>query len=466
MTTTLLLCFSLLVPPSGSIQKIRKSEVHFEVRFSKTMAVWQLLRNLAPKSPDNPFKNLYKGSEFDDEKHSRDIIAFNQIPLDYEYGFRDYPGKNSASVDEILERNLIYSRDLQEFKVRSLGILPATQLDGLISALNDFTPVYDKLVYQPNKTAFEKQLREIKALLVSHKVANVAGDFELASAFYRSPWDPSIPFIFVFYPLPNSERFTATAFANIALSAIPTSMTSFTGILSVMLHEASHILYDEQPASFKSELEGWFENNSSIYSHYAEAILNESLATAVGNGYFYARLNGSLNTRPWYGWKYYDEMARQMYPTVKQYLDDRKPIDREFVERYISAYEAKFSSWISEWDYLLSGRIVLATRQADLDLIQRKFPFSPEHTELTDFSVGSWKKVREHHGTKVIIISTDNRHTLDELKGYFPELEAWRPDVERDFTYEHLLPDRTCIIVINLVKSGLEQQLASKLHLQ
>ena len=43
-----------------------------------------------------------------------------------------------------------------------------------------------------------------------------AAYFEQAKKFYNSAWDSSIVFRMVFYPLPNSKGFTATAYNNIA----------------------------------------------------------------------------------------------------------------------------------------------------------------------------------------------------------------------------------------------------------
>jgi hypothetical protein len=102
--------------------------------------------------------------------------------------------------------------------------------------------LYGAVIYEPARPTFEKQLSAIDSLIVAKHIMQY---FTQAQRFYRATWDPSIPFWFVFYPQPLTRGFSATAFRNISMSALPVSYTDFTGILTVMLHESSHILFDD-----------------------------------------------------------------------------------------------------------------------------------------------------------------------------------------------------------------------------
>ena len=334
-------------------------EVRFEVTFSRELAVFEFLEKLTSKAPPNPYKSAFEKAGLGTGEYAELVAACASIPLDYTYDFHEYPAdqKIGGSIWLTLKRNLVLSRSFGEFRKRSIGLIPMIDLNRLVSALETIAPVYDELVYQPAKEGLERQLKDIQALIVSKKIGQY---FEQARKFYRSTWDPSIPFVFVFYPLPESRGFSATAFGDLAICALPTSYEDFDGVLSVMLHEAVHVLFDEQTLEFKKELDGWFTSNPSRYSRFAYGLMNESWATAVGNGYFAEKLTGKLNPGSWYNRKYNDQMAKQLYPLIKEYLDRGKPMDKDLVDRYVAIYESKFPEWISEWDNLLAGRFVLS----------------------------------------------------------------------------------------------------------
>jgi hypothetical protein len=236
-------------------------------------------------------------------------------------------------------------------------------------------------------------------------------------------------------------------------------------MLSLMLHEAAHILLDEAPLEFKQQLHAWFRSSPSRYSAYASGLTQESWASAIF-GYFSEQFRGQPNSGSWYGIKYVDQMAKGIYPPLKEYLDTGKPMDRSFVEAYITAYETRFPGWITEWDNLMMGRIVMTETPADINLLNSRFRYSPERQSVSDFSEESFRRVKEAPLTRLIIVSKDHRARLARIKNHFPELKDWTPDASRDFTYSKLLADKRQLIVINLVTGSLEQQLLAKLELR
>ena len=139
------------------------------------------------------------------------------------------------------------------------------------------------------------------------------------------------------------------------------------------------------------------------------------------------------------------------------------PIDQPLVEAYIGLHESRFLDWLSDWEYLMTGRAVIAERQADFDLIDSKYRYRNYATYLRDFSPDSLAKLREAPTTRLVVVSRDNGKTLALVQAAIPELAGWRPDASRDFTYSVMMRDKRRLIVINLVKGGLEQQLGSAL---
>jgi hypothetical protein len=436
-------------------------ELNFQVKFSEPLAVYNFVNNLSSNAPDNPFKTLFNSSKFNREKYQALLAEFNKLKIFYTYEFPEYAGtgKMEGSTAFLLKMNLINSRTINDFKISSLGIIPNENLFKLASILTEFTPVYQELIYQPNKEKFEQQLGDLKKLIAS---TNMTSYFNVGLKFYNSSWDNSVPFNFVFYPLPNSRGFTATVYSNYAESAIPTSLTDYNGLLSVMFHEIFHILHDEQSLALKKEIAQWIKSHPSKSAHYASGVLlDESLATALANGYVSSKLNGKLNERNWYNWKYINLMAKKIYPLVTDYIEKQQPIDKAFIDNYIKIFDDNFSDWLLDLDHIMSGRYVLTDNAEDFKIINRKFPYLSMVEQKEGISETSIEKMANAPGTKVVFISTDNKRKLELVKKAFTELKGWKPNAKTDFTYPVLLNDRTYLIVINSVKKTTKEQIES-----
>jgi hypothetical protein len=453
---------AMLVATSAAAQQ-SPERMRFEVRYSQPLAVMQFVQGLSSRGRPNPFRTVFTASEFNTPKYVALAAALDSMPLGVEYDFPAYPPgqKIGGWVEAMIKRNLIISSSLDEFRNMSVGIMPLSDVSRLITVIREFTPVYEKLVYEPSRPVFEKQLEEIDSLIVARDIPQY---FEQARRFYRASWDPAIPFLLVFYPYPTSGGFLATAFGNIGLSAMPTSGTDITGVLTVMLHEAAHILFDEQTLEFKTALHDWFGANPARSSRYAYALLNESWATAVANGYFREKLVGSLNPGNWYNSKYISGMAKAMYPFIREYLEAGKPMDKALVDKQVEMYETQFPEWLTEWENVLVAPVVLSETEADFGVIRRKSRSLYPEIRATDYSTASFEKLKRDY-TKVIVVQGDNRRKLDLIRTNFPELRSWRPDPAKDFTYATLASDKRVLIIINLVNSTLQQQLETKLEL-
>lgn len=336
-----------------------------------------------------------------------------------------------------------------------MGLIPNTDLLKLTDLLFAFTPVYEAVIYQPDKKHFDEQLKGIDDLM---KSTNLNHYFTLASAFFNSSWDASVPFIFCFYPLPASRSFTATAISNVAISAIPDSLDSYFSLLSVMLHEMSHILYDEKPLALWKQVDEWFNSNPSKVSRYAYNLFNEAMATAVGNGYLHTQLTGKENPGSWYGVKYISLMAKDVYPVVKDYIVNHRSIDQNFMNQYIGLFEKDFPVWLTDLDFVMMGRYVLSENPADFNFIDRKYRSAHENkNEITKSSITEMKK---HPATKVIIINKDNADECRIIKDNINELKDWQPEADKDFSYTVFLKDKTWLIIINNVKGTIEENIS------
>ncbi len=447
----LLVIFLSVIKTWGQVTK-------FEIKFSEPLAVFVFVKNLSANYPDNPFKKLFSSSKYNQDKYKNLIAEFDTLKIDYSYEYSEYPygQKFPGMTGSLLKRNLIKCGSLDEFKLSSVGLIPNTELIKLTSILNMFEPVYQELVYQPNKEKFEKQLNDISSFIPSK---NIASYFEIGQKFYNSSWDNSIPFEIALYPLPNSKSFTAEAFCNNAASAIPTDFKDYNLLLSIMLHEIFHILYNEQSLSVKKDIDKWFNSNPSIHSTYAYLLLNEAVATALGNGYVYEQLSGKEDNTEWYNQKYINLMAKKIYPMIKEYIYNQKSLDKSFVDNYIKIYDINFSYWISELDNIMTYRYVLTENPDDFNYINQFFPYKSTTQYEDNISENSIEKMMKTPITKIVIISKDHKDKLQLIKQKFIELKNWNPNYKIDFTYSVFIADKTYLIIINSVQNKTSKQI-------
>jgi hypothetical protein len=430
----------------------------FNVRYSEPLAVYEFVSNLSANAPNNNFKKAYQGSEFDQDQYRRLLAGFDSLTIDrtFEYPAYPYGQKIGGSTESLLRKELVNAADLKEFRLKALGVIPNADLQALTDVLLAFEPVYRKLIYEPGRPAFENQLDRLRQLIDS---ANVASWFKLGLTVYNSSWDTSVPFQFVFYPMPKARGFKATALYNIAISGVPADLTNYNKLLSVMLHEIFHIEYDEEPLAFKKEIENWFVESPRKSSRYAYLLFNEALATAMGNGYVYGRLNGGEDTAAWYNRKYTNRMAKKMYPLVRSYVLDGKPIDRSFIDSYIQLYDDNFGGWLTETGNILTDRYVLSDNATDFDVIDNNYPYRSMSQYDTGLSTITIEKMKKAPITKIIIISKNNQREISLLKQAFAELKSWTPAVTRDFNHTVWLKDRTWLIIMNEVQKNTEWHL-------
>jgi hypothetical protein len=223
-----------------------------------------------------------------------------------------------------------------------------------------------------------------------------------------------------------------------------------------MLHETYHIIYDEQSLEVKTQIDTYFKENKSKCSNYAYQLMNEVLATDLGNGYVYEQLDGKTDTYDWYKRKYINLMAKQIYPLVKEYIDEKKPMDKNFIDKYIQTYEVNFPDWINELDNIMTYRYVLSENENDFTAIGRMFRYRSRTQYDSEITGTSIEKMKETPLTKVIIISKNNSQKLKLIKSKFKELKKWQFKADKEFAEKILLDDKSQLIVINQKESTIE----------
>lgn len=427
----------------------------FNIKYSEQLAVFVFMQNISESYPQNVFKTEFQKSKYNNEHYKNVISKFDKLAIDYSYSFDGFPygSKIPMQTRDILKKNLIETKNLNDFKLRSVGILPNKAVCDLAEMITLFAPIYNELIYNPNKEQFEKQLVEITKYSKEHRIEDF---FEIGLLFYNSSWDNSIPFEIAFYPLPNSPGFTAQAFYNNFISAIQTNLKDYKDLFSVMLHETFHIIYDEQSLEVKKDIDKFFKENKSKSSNYSYQILNEVLATALGNGYVYEKLDGKIDSNDWYYHKYINLLARKIYPLITDYIDQKKPMDKDFIDNYIRIYDENFPDWINKLENIMSYRYIISENQDDFNSIREMFWYRSSEENDTEISEASIGKMQKTPLTKIIIVSKNNKEKLKLIKKQFTELKKWHFAADKDFSYKILLEDKSQLILLNQKTATIE----------
>ena len=223
-----------------------------------------------------------------------------------------------------------------------------------------------------------------------------------------------------------------------------------------MLHEIFHIIYNEQSLEVKTEIDKNFKENKSKSSNYGYQLLNEVLATSLGNGYVFEKLDGKIDPGAWYNRKYINLMAKQIYPLINEYISQKKPIDKNFIDNYIKQYDEYFPNWINELDNIMAYRYVISENEEDFNIIDRKYRYRSSANYQTEISGSTIEKMKKTSLTKLIVVSKNNKENLNLIKKGFKELNNWKFNSETEFNYLILLEDKSQLIVINQKKSTTE----------
>jgi hypothetical protein len=149
-------------------------------------------------------------------------------------------------------------------------------------------------------------------------------------------------------------------------------------------------------------------------------------------------------------------MAKQIYPLVNEYISQRKPIDKNFIDNYIKQYEENFPNWINELDNIMAYRYIISEDENNFDIIDQKYRYRSSANYETEITESSIEKMKKTSLTKLIIISKNNKVKLNLIKKEFKELNNWKFNSENEFNYKILLEDKSQLIIINQKKSKAE----------
>ncbi|NHM06222.1 hypothetical protein G4D82_03235 [Flavobacterium sp. CYK-4] len=364
------------------------------------------------KTQNNPkFKNLCK--------------EYIKINLSYHFKRYEFPDERrpNRSTFDLISIQAVNSANLNEFKAATVGILPIVEYQKLFDLLFEAEKIYDEIIWKD----YEKKIINQKNNLIQFKKSNVE-IFNRFNAFYHSTWTNEIPFQIALYPIPGKNgSTTAMPHGNSLCIGVLTDETDYVGRNGVIVHEMCHVLYDEQSKEFQKELVSYFAANQSEYSKFASTYFDEALATALGNGWAYQNITGKMDSEQWYNDPYIEGFARALYPLVESYLNENKPIDKNFIDQAISLFGLKFPNANADYSILLNKLYLYYDNENESEItvpLRKYFRLSHLNSSSPILHPYSIDHLKESAGNQLIIINQNQQNTLNQLKEIYPELSA------------------------------------------
>ena len=176
-----------------------------------------------------------------------------------------------------------------------------------------------------------QQLQKQDFILKIEKLIRFSTDSDFSSIcsdvirFYNLAKTPTIHV--VISPVPAELcRIISPVESGIASISIPlkSDKEQMVNLLGIIVHEFCHVLYNKLPHRGNQDLKTIFSYNR--VSH----LINESLATAIGNAWTYKKIRKKEKKGEWYHNTEIDRYSKSLYPHIEKYLDNKTGLDQNF----------------------------------------------------------------------------------------------------------------------------------------
>ena len=404
-----------------------QTAIDFQFRISKPYCIFNFLEAATYNhSTSRTLQQFIDEKTKGNKKFANLVTDFSKIQLDYQFRRTEVPDsrRQTRSTYDLIDIALVNSSTIPEFRDRIIGILSNRELQKLIALMQQAEVYYDQLIWNDNESKLINQ-----RIALEKYALQCSESFTKINRFYNSCWLKEVPFVVALYPIPGrSGNSTATPHANSLCVGVLTDETDHVGRIGVVLHEMCHVLYDEQSSEFQHELEAYFSENKSAYSQFAYNFFDEGLATALGNGWAYKYLSGELDSTDWYNNEYINGFGKALYPMVEEYISNEKTIDREFVNKAIDLFAARFPNSITDYGILLNRVSIYNDAGAGpeidqmMNLIGGYFQMTNSGFSSPILDPTALEYLKTGKQTQLVIIDRNQEANIKQMKKLFPEL--------------------------------------------
>ncbi|MCM0606168.1 MAG: hypothetical protein KA715_08770 [Xanthomonadaceae bacterium] len=376
--------------------------------------------------------------------------------LSVNFSYRGFPNsrKLGNSGETLFMIQSVFAKDITDLESRTEGYLSLSQHRKLMDALKALLPYYEKSIWNPSLKKIKNKKSTLEQLSKKAEINNL---FDLASTFYGANWPTDKKFVIALYPIPGERgHATAESLESVESVGILTDEKTDAESFGVLFHELCHSLYNTQDASFQEQFEKWFDIEKSTFGNLTQYRINEVLATALGNGFAFERASGKPDEGSWYNNKYINGLAKGIYPLLKEYLSQRKQIDKNFIEKTIAEFQKRFPDAPYDYSNLMNKVVMLV----DADQLNRT---DIKNTLNKLFKVNSrsiYDSLEDENGiselqsspnTAIVIVANKNRDKLSGIAKNFEKAEKVFQEAidstEDGLWWTQLSPGRSLLIL-------------------
>lgn len=422
-----------------------------EIVYNPDYATIQFVKKLLDAGPSQEKTLFYKLQGFDLTRiHFLDSLRIEG--LNYNFRYADYPvgQKMNLSFARLLEKYIVEQTPTTPFKKNAEGIFPDEYVKQYERMLELFRPVYEEIVGKPYANKIQLAIQLINKEKTEHRAEEV---LKSIARFYGVEMKD---YKVMIYPFLDNYHTFGTSFLNMAEVSLPIRSFEMRQAVVTAVHEISHLYYSEISNQFKRRIDYEANNSTHTTARYSIWLLDEVLATAIGNGWAFKEMFNSTDDGVWYFRnKYINEASKAVASLVNSYFKDGRQMDARFLVEYITILRPFVNRWMKELDFLMLYREVRAPNFDYFEMIDRYYPNYYYRRYMVQNAINEMQPST----TKLYIFDKDN----EEERVFVAKQLGVSLDSLGDFSQFFVKPilwrDKSYIILINGDKAFIENYL-------
>lgn len=270
-------------------------------------------------------------------------------------------GARSINLGDALERVALDSSNAQDMARRASPWLGPEHAARLGVALSVLEPLQRHLWWDQGAAQLDLRKRELQSDLAR---GDFSASMQRARAFFCADWDPLDPprLALIPYQTGLEEQSVTHGHSQGGLQVLEVVIDEpDPDAAGTVFHEFVHFLWQRRP---ELEAKRW---QTAFYSkgpwgRAAYVQLNEGLATALGNGWFAARVLDGLDPGSWYADPVIDAYGHALMPIVSQVMEESRPPTEAELQTMVEAFRTAVPDALNRFDVVAADFAVVGSR--------------------------------------------------------------------------------------------------------
>ena len=273
-----------------------------------------------------------------------------------------FPGPHgqSQTLSQVLERVALQSENAEDFANRVEPWVGSEAGENLRKVMTVMEPLYEQ--YWWSGPGLNGRVDELKASL---EKGDFQTNFTKAMSFYDGKLHSNEATV-ALIPyrrgiIDDEARTRGHNSGNLQVFEVVLDRAN-DGIAGVCFHEFLHGVWEGQSAEESARWRQAFEKRG-LQGRLAYAQLNEGLATALGNGWFQAQIDGQVSQKDWYADPVINAYAKALYPVVKKAVEEARPPSDDELQAMAMTFENALPNADSTFDVVAAQFLTVTSRQ-------------------------------------------------------------------------------------------------------